>query len=84
MSATLYVTTAVDLDRRGHAAGAGGIALRAGELTVRSGLTIGIDSGSPLTIAQGRPGARILRVLPGAWTAAITIARGRGPRECSP
>jgi hypothetical protein len=52
----------------------GAITLRAGELPIRSSLTIENDSGGPLTIRQATPGARIFHVFANARTTSVTIA----------
>jgi fibronectin-binding autotransporter adhesin len=51
----------------------GTITLRAGELAIRSNLTIENDSGHPLTIRQGTANSRIFHVFNNPRTAAVTI-----------
>jgi hypothetical protein len=50
------------------------ITLRAGELQIRSSMTIENESGLPLTIQQGTPNARVIHVIGNARTAAVTLA----------
>ncbi len=52
----------------------GTINLQAGEIPIRSSLTIENDSGNPVTILQATPNARIFHVFSNARTAAVTIA----------
>ena len=51
----------------------GTIALHAGELPIRSSMTIENDSGLPLTIQQATPNSRVFHVVANPRTTAVTI-----------
>jgi hypothetical protein len=51
----------------------GSITLRAGEIPIRSRLTIENDSGRPLTIQQGSPNSRVFHIVGNPRTTAVTI-----------